>query len=456
VAEAEPATRRGRGLQRSEHQILLLAGDTAAAIVALMMALWVWSLTTGFSFGFSFVRDHREWLLAVPVWVTVIASTRSWHVAHAVELTVRSLMSSAGVILAAYIVLYFYAPPVTLARLPALYFLWDAILLTLGWRLIYLFVIGRGSLSRRAIIVGTGPKADAAVALLQQNARDIEVIGTFADPPSIDAAAIESLRQSGVSEVLLAIDAAPSAALSTWLLRLQERGIDVVPFAVEYEQRLQRVPIQYLDADWAFTSLPEWVRLRDASLLGKRLVDVLGAIAGGVILAALSGPVALAIWLDDGFPIIFRQRRLGKGGHPFDILKFRTMALDAEAGGAQWAAADDPRVTAVGRWLRRARLDEWPQIINVFRGDMSLVGPRPERPEFAERLGESIRFYHSRLTVRPGLTGWAQVNTDYGDSLDGQARKLEYDLYYIKHRSLLFDLWIVLRTMGTVLGLGGR
>jgi exopolysaccharide biosynthesis polyprenyl glycosylphosphotransferase len=443
-------------LQRSEHQLLLIAGDIGAAIVALVMALWVWSLTTGFSFGWSFVLEHREWLLAAPAWVGVIAGTRAWHVAHAVESTVRGLMSAAGVMLAGYIVIYFYAPPVTLARLPALYFLWDAVLLTLGWRLIYLFVIGRGSLSRRAIVVGNGPKAQAAIALLDQNVRDTEVVGTFADAPADDGAAIESLLQSGVSEVVLALDAAPSAAMSTWLLRLQEHGIDVVPFAVEYEQRLQRVPIHHLDADWAFTSLPEWVRLRDASLLAKRLVDVIGAMAGGAILAALAGPVALAIWLDGGFPIIFRQRRLGKGGHRFDIFKFRTMAVDAEAGGAQWAAHDDPRVTRVGRWLRRARLDEWPQIVNVFRGDMSLVGPRPERPEFAERLGESIPFYHSRLTVRPGLTGWAQINTDYGDSLDGQARKLEYDLYYIKHRSLLFDLWIVLRTMGTVLGLGGR
>jgi lipopolysaccharide/colanic/teichoic acid biosynthesis glycosyltransferase len=132
------------------------------------------------------------------------------------------------------------------------------------------------------------------------------------------------------------------------------------------------------------------------------------------------------------------------------------MRVGAEIDGAQWATADDPRATGVGRWLRRARLDEWPQVLNILRGEMSLVGPRPERPEFAEQLGREIPFYRTRLMVEPGLTGWAQVNADYGDSMGGQARKLEYDLYYIKHRSLSFDVWILLRTIGTVVGLRGR
>ena len=141
------------------------------------------------------------------------------------------------------------------------------------------------------------------------------------------------------------------------------------------------------------------------------------------------------------------------------MLKIRTASpirVGAETNGARWASADDPRTTRIGRWLRRARIDEWPQVINVLRGDMSLVGPRPERPEFTEQLGRAIPFYRSRLMVQPGLTGWAQVNADYGDSVEGQARKLEYDLYYLKHRSLAFDAWILLRTIGTVLGLGGH
>jgi lipopolysaccharide/colanic/teichoic acid biosynthesis glycosyltransferase len=167
--------------------------------------------------------------------------------------------------------------------------------------------------------------------------------------------------------------------------------------------------------------------------------------------------IAPAIWLDSGRPILFGQRRMGRGGAPFKLIKFRTMAQDAEADGPpRWAGRRDPRVTRVGRFLRRTRLDELPNVVNVLRGEMSLVGPRPERPEFVAQLEREIPFYRTRLLVRPGLTGWAQVNYPYGDSVHGALEKLEYDLYYVKHRSLFFDLWILVRTVGTVVALRGR
>ena len=148
---------------------------------------------------------------------------------------------------------------------------------------------------------------------------------------------------------------------------------------------------------------------------------------------------------------------MGRGGAPFKLMKFRTMAQDAEADGPpRWAGRRDSRVTRVGRFLRRTRLDELPNVVNVLRGEMSLVGPRPERPEFVAQLEREIPFYRTRLLVRPGLTGWAQVNYPYGDSVYGALEKLEYDLYYLKHRSLFFDLWILVRTVGTVVALRGR
>jgi exopolysaccharide biosynthesis polyprenyl glycosylphosphotransferase len=453
------------GLHRSEHRFLLTTGDAVVSVVALAVALRIWSVTTGFPFSLRFVAEHAAWLVAVPLWLAVTGPTRTWNSAHALPRTVGGVLSAAGALAVFYVVLYFYAPPAALARLPALYFLWEAVLLTVGWRLIYLFVLGRGAFTRRAVIVGDGPRAKAARDLLQQEARDTVVVGFVSDgeePGSIDGekirplSALDGLVEEGVAEVVLAIDGTPSPLLSEQLLRLQERGLDVVPFAAEYEQRLQRVPIDHVDSDWAFQSLPEWMRAHDASRLAKRVVDILGSLAGLVIFAVLVVPVAIAILLDDGWPVFFRQQRLGRGGKRFDVVKFRTMRRGAEADGAQWASPDDPRRTRVGRWLRRARIDEWPQVLNVLRSDMSLVGPRPERPEFTEQLGRAIPFYRSRLMVQPGLTGWAQVNADYGDSIEGQARKLEYDLYYLKHRSLAFDAWILLRTVGTVLGLRGH
>lgn len=202
--------------------------------------------------------------------------------------------------------------------------------------------------------------------------------------------------------------------------------------------------------------MPRWTRVSAGSRLARRALDVAGGLAGVVLLAAVTPLVAAAVVLESGRPVFYRQQRLGMGGRVFDVLKFRTMIHGAETDGPRWAGKDDPRVTRAGRWLRRSRLDELPQVLSVLRGHMSLVGPRPERPEFAQQLDRLVPFYRTRLAVKPGLTGWAQVNTGYGESVDDAAMKLEYDLYYMKHRSLFFDVWIVLRTCGTVFALRGR
>jgi exopolysaccharide biosynthesis polyprenyl glycosylphosphotransferase len=187
------------------------------------------------------------------------------------------------------------------------------------------------------------------------------------------------------------------------------------------------------------------------------MFDVTLAILGSVLFALLLPIIALAIYLDSPGPIFFRQERIGRGGRVFKILKLRTMVPDAEKlTGPKWASADDPRITRVGRLLRRTRLDEAPQLINVLRGEMSLVGPRPERPYFVEQLSESIPFYRTRHIVKPGVTGWAQVKYHYGDSVEDALVKLQYDLYYIRHQSLVLDVLIILRTARKILGFAGQ
>jgi len=167
-------------------------------------------------------------------------------------------------------------------------------------------------------------------------------------------------------------------------------------------------------------------------------------------------PLALASLLTQGLPFFYRQERAGRAGRNFTLFKLRTMKPDAEDNGPQWAERDDRRVTKFGRWLRRTRLDEVPQLWNVLRGDMSLVGPRPERPEFVSRLEEEIPFYRARLAIKPGLTGWAQIKSGYAVGTDGAKNKLEYDLYYIKNRSFWLDLLILLQTTRVIFGLQGR
>jgi exopolysaccharide biosynthesis polyprenyl glycosylphosphotransferase len=191
--------------------------------------------------------------------------------------------------------------------------------------------------------------------------------------------------------------------------------------------------------------------------MGKRLLDVCAALALLVFFAPMLLLTAIAIKLDSPGPILYRQRRIGLGGDVFHIYKFRSMVADAERDGAKWACANDCRITRVGRVIRKTRIDEIPQALNILKGEMSFVGPRPERPEFVAVLEKEIPNYHLRHVVKPGLTGWAQVKYVYGASVEDARIKLQYDLYYIKHFSLLRDIWIMLMTVRVALfGLGSR
>ena len=384
--------------------------------------------------------------------------------------TVRALARALVVLLAAYLVVYFYAPRYELPRLVALYVLWEGALLTLGWRLVYIWFVTHLPLDKHLLILGASEAGRTTLGLLREAGPHATVVGFVDDDRElwgreVDGVPVlggadrlaDAVARFGVGEVVVAVPHRAGSALLGALADCLHQGVDVVPMSQVYEDLLGRVPVRHLESGWLFSSFVEAVRAKDASRLAKRALDLVGATAGLVTLAVLTPIIATAIWLDAGRPIFFRQGRVGRGAAPFTLIKFRTMAQDAEADGPpRWAGRRDPRVTRVGRFLRRTRLDELPNVVNVLRGEMSLVGPRPERPEFVAELEREIPFYRTRLLVRPGLTGWAQVNYPYGDSVHGALEKLEYDLYYVKHRSLFFDLWILVRTVGTVVALRGR
>jgi sugar transferase (PEP-CTERM system associated) len=215
--------------------------------------------------------------------------------------------------------------------------------------------------------------------------------------------------------------------------------------------------------EWLSTVKPSWFVFSNGfqrsqlTLILKRVIDLASGLCGLVISSPIMLLIAIAIRIDSKGPIIFRQKRVGLGGRCFEVLKFRSMRTDAEATGAKWATKNDPRVTRCGGFLRKYRLDELPQFVNVIRGEMSLVGPRPERPEFVEELRKQISYYDERHSVRPGLTGWAQTQYQYGSSVEDAERKLEYDLFYLKNMSIFFDCAIILDTFGIVLsGSGAR
>jgi len=245
--------------------------------------------------------------------------------------------------------------------------------------------------------------------------------------------------------VVVTTDALGDPDTADLLAGLSLSGVRVVRPQDWYERVLRRVSLDELDESWFLFDRP--LRARRLYAAVKRATDLLAGVLGGLLVCLLVPLVALLTCLDDGRPVFFRQERVGRGGRPFMIWKFRTMRMDAEAGGPVWAARDDDRVTRLGRVLRSTRLDELPQFFNVLAGDMALVGPRPERPRFVRLLERTIPFYDRRHLMRPGITGWATVRFGYGDSVTDKWQSHEYDLYYLKHRSPLLDAEISVRTM---------
>jgi sugar transferase (PEP-CTERM system associated) len=259
----------------------------------------------------------------------------------------------------------------------------------------------------------------------------------------------------GISRIVVAVEDRRNALPINDLVRLRVQGIRVEDAHSTIAALTGRV--------WLETVKPSWFVFSDGfqrsllTLLLKRLIDLLCGLAGLLLTSPLMLLMAITIRLESKGAVIFRQTRVGLRGQPFKLLKFRSMRDDAEQLGAVWASENDPRVTRIGRFLRNYRLDELPQFVNIIRGQMSFVGPRPERPVFVEQLREEISYYDERHSVRPGLTGWAQVQYHYGSSLEDARRKMEYDLFYLKNLSIPFDCAIILRTIRIVLtGRGGR
>jgi exopolysaccharide biosynthesis polyprenyl glycosylphosphotransferase len=233
-------------------------------------------------------------------------------------------------------------------------------------------------------------------------------------------------------------------------LDLKFSGIVVQDGASAYEEVFERVPIRELRPSQLIFA--EVLGPRPGTVLLQALYSTAIAAALLLVTAPVSLLVAALVKLSSAGPVLFRQQRVGLRGRIFVLYKFRSMYADAEARtGAVWAAKDDPRITPVGRWIRKYRLDELPQLVNVLKGDMSIVGPRPERPEFVAQLIEQIPFYRQRLAVKPGLTGWAQINHKYADTLEDVVTKLEYDLYYIRHLTPTLDAYIMLHTLKVIL-----
>jgi exopolysaccharide biosynthesis polyprenyl glycosylphosphotransferase len=265
------------------------------------------------------------------------------------------------------------------------------------------------------------------------------------------------VKQHRIAEIILAVSHDLSDELFRAIMDAKELGVQITPMPVLYEQITGRVPVQHIGESW-YVALPlNQTATGNLASAVKRAFDLVAASIGLIGFGALLPFIVLAIRLDSPGAVFYSQTRVGQGGKLFRVRKLRTMIANAEANGqAQWAVKNDPRITRVGKFLRRTHIDELPQLWNILRGEMSLVGPRPERPEFVAQLEKQIPFYRLRHAVKPGIAGWAVIKAGYVDSIDDARLRVEYDLYYIKHQSIWLDLWILTHTVGQVLMFRGQ
>jgi len=460
-------------LRTGERRLLLVLGDLAVAALGVYLALLLWARVDylGPQPSSEFIQARAPWFVLLPfAWVLLMVNLYDVHRASSIRETLQGVFVAALAAAVLYLLVYFTSEPNSLPRRAILYFLVLVVGLTLLWRAAYVRVFTAPAFLRRVVLVGAGFSGRTLLEAVSSLATPpFFVVGLIDDDPvkqnqviagvhvlGGSSSLLSVIQEESVTDVIVAITGSMNGAMFQALLDAQQRGVEITRMPVAYEELLGRVPIRILESDWLLRSFVDEVRVSSLYLLSKRLLDIGGALVGLLILALVYPWVSLAILLESGRPVLFRQARLGQGGRPYAVYKFRTMRQDAEADGqAHWALEGDPRATRVGRILRRVHLDEFPQFWNVLIGEMSIVGPRPERPEMVAELEKQIPFYRARLLAKPGIGGWAQVNYGKGASVEGSAEKLEYDLYYIKHRSLAVDLWIILRTVSSVVGFKG-
>lgn len=326
-----------------------------------------------------------------------------------------------------------------------------------AWRSVYSVIVRQPFFRERVYVLGTGDRAERVVnGLKRRSELGIEVVGWTGNIPgeltreSVASDLLEQAKDSGVHRVIVAMPDRRGTLPVDELLALRLAGVKVEEATSWLEKITGRIEVEHLYPSWLIFA--EGFRFSGFFRMVRRGLNLVAALAGCILALPLLPFIALLVKLDSPGPVFYRQIRVGRGGEAFYCYKFRTMRQDAEADrGATWATDDDPRITRGGKFLRASRLDEIPQLWCVLKGDMHFVGPRPERPEFVEWLSREIPYYNVRHMVRPGITGWAQVQYKYGNTLEDAREKLQYDLFYIKNASIGLDLLIWFQSVKIVL-----
>jgi exopolysaccharide biosynthesis polyprenyl glycosylphosphotransferase len=413
-------------------------------------------------------------LVLLGVYVTIFGTIFELYdlqKASKLETTFRNLVFAVSTVVLFYLLTPILSPYLPEERIQIVYFYLAILLSILLWRLVYINLIESPRFYKRVLLVGEVANVDGLVRALHTSDPNYKIVGFInseaSTPESIKFKGLKEfdskdfldiIEKEKISEVLLASFNTEDIIAEFYhdLILLLERGFKIREYTQVYEELLHKVPIQFVGKD--FYKYFPFSRSNENKLyiFFQRAFDIIISIIGLVFGVMLLPFILIGNIIGNKGPLFYSQERIGKNSKPFRILKLRTMITNAEKDGAKWAQKNDKRVTTFGRFLRRSRLDEIPQFFNVLKGDMSIIGPRPERPFFVNELARVIPFYETRHIIKPGLTGWAQVKTRYGSSVSDSLTKLQYDLYYIKHRSIFLDFNITIKTLSTILYYRGQ
>lgn len=451
----------------SERKVLLRLFDVV--FIFLMLAL----VSGLFEFDYFYLSTTRwTWALLLIGYYFIFAAIFELYdlqKAASFQSTLKSGVLAISSTVLFFILTPFFSPVLPENRLQIVFFFMAMVTGLLIWRYAYISLVSAPRFNKRILLVGNSFDINLIAENLHKADPNYRVIG-FVNTDNIKASGfdrrlksievgelIKSIKRYSVSEIVVSSTSkGVSVELYNQLIKLLEEGFPIREYTQVYEEITHRVPVQHVERDFYKYFPFSRSNKNRFYLFISGFFNAFFAIVVLALTLVLLPLIVLGNLIANPGPLIYRQKRVGMNGKVFEILKFRTMVVDAEADGAQYAKKKDRRITPFGKILRNTRLDEIPQCINILKGDMSLIGPRPERPVFVKKLSEEIPFYEIRHVVKPGLTGWAQVRGRYAESVDDTLEKLQYDLYYIKHRSFFLDLNILLKTISTVIYYRGQ
>jgi exopolysaccharide biosynthesis polyprenyl glycosylphosphotransferase len=454
----------------SERKVLLRIFD----IITVLLALY----SVGFVFNFNYFQfstSNFYWTIVLGIYLTIFGTVFEMYnlqVASNQAQIIKSIVLTSSTTVLVYLLTPIFTPVLPSNRLQILFFYLAIFLALFVWRLIYVAFFASNRFTKNVILICDKDQLKELVLGIENADPHYKVVGYINSDNSgvsddrftgnltqIDSNELEKfVQKNAVSEVVVASQNTEgiTAQLYNQLIHLLENGFTIKEYTQVYETLTQRIPVQYVARDFYRYFPFSRSNQNHLYLLFIRLADLLVGFIGIAVGLGLLPFILIGNLLANRGSLFYTQERVGKNGVVFNIVKLRTMIKNAEANGAVFTTFNDSRVTAFGKIMRKTRIDEFPQFYNIIKGEMSLIGPRPERPVFVDEIAETMPFYETRHIIKPGLTGWAQVNYSYGESVNDSLIKLQYDLYYIKHRSIFLDINICVKTLSTILFYRGQ